>query len=128
MSVLHSYVLVLVLHICAVTVSSTGAENLLQGDEHMAAACSRGGGSRRWRPFAPVRTPQCNGGAGQKEVICAGQRAPARAARVVRGGVTRMGLVRAWRGDSNGPCSLHSLDTRAELSSGIVRIREVSNS
>ena len=60
----------------------------------MAAACSREGGSRRWRPFAPVRTPQCDGGAGQKEVSCVGQRAPARAARVVRGGVTRMGLVR----------------------------------
>jgi len=52
--------------------------------EHMDTTCSRGGGSRRWRPFAPVRTPQCYGGAGQKEVSCAGQRAPARAARVVR--------------------------------------------
>ena len=58
---------------------------------HMAAACSRGGGCR---PFAPVRTQQCDGGAGQKEVSCAGQRAPARAAQVVRGGVTRMGLER----------------------------------
>ena len=48
--------------------------------------------SRPGEPFAGL--PKCFEGAGQKEVSYAGQRAPARAARVVRGGVTRMGLVR----------------------------------
>ena len=48
--------------------------------------------SRPGEPFADL--PKCFEGAGQKEVSCAGQRAPGRAARVVRGGVTRMGRVR----------------------------------
>ena len=48
--------------------------------------------SRPREPFAGL--PKCVEGAGQKEVSCAGQRAPGRAARVVRGGVTRMGRVR----------------------------------
>ena len=48
--------------------------------------------SRPGEPFAGL--PKCFEGVGQKEVSCAGQRAPARAARVVRGGVTRMGLLR----------------------------------
>jgi hypothetical protein len=48
--------------------------------------------SRPGEPFAGL--PKCFEGAGQKEVSCAGQHAPARAARVVRGGVTRMGLLR----------------------------------
>ena len=42
--------------------------------------------SRPGEPFAGL--PKCFEGAGQKEVSCAGQRAPARAARVVRGGVS----------------------------------------
>jgi len=48
--------------------------------------------SRPGEQFAGL--PKCFEGAGQKEVSCAGQRAPGRAARVVRRGVTRMGLVR----------------------------------
>ena len=47
--------------------------------------------SRPGEPFADL--PNCFEGAGQKEVSCAGQRAAARAARVVRGGVSASSLV-----------------------------------
>jgi hypothetical protein len=47
--------------------------------------------SRPREPFAGL--PECQRGAGQKEVSCAGLRRPARAARAALGGVGRMGLA-----------------------------------
>jgi hypothetical protein len=46
--------------------------------------------SRPGEPFAGL--PKCFEGAGQKEVSCAGQRAPARAARAEQGGVPSSGV------------------------------------